>query len=122
MKNFPSIKKNTDFQEIYKTGRRQSTGLLVMFLTERADGRSRIGISISKKRGNSVVRHGFARKIREIFRLNSSMLNGGYDIVVTARDQAGKASYAQLEKDFIKLLHRHNVIGDNTGNRIEAEK
>jgi ribonuclease P protein component len=70
MKKFNSIKKNSDFQKVYRTGRSFANKLLVMYVikTERED--TRIGISVSKKVGNSVVRHHITRLVRESYRLN----------------------------------------------------
>ena len=48
----------------------------------------KIGISASKKFGNSVDRHRFARLVRESFRLNEDMLEDGKNIVVVARAAA----------------------------------
>ena len=70
MKNFPSLKSNSDFQRVYKNGKSYANKTLVMYVYRNELSYNRIGISVSKKNGNSVVRHTFARKIREIFRLN----------------------------------------------------
>lgn len=109
MKNFPSIKKHSEYQYIYKNGISCATGLLVMYLIKNQGETNRLGISVSKKVGNSVVRHTFARRMREIFRLNKDITMQGYDIIIVARNQAGKVSYDQLNRDYIKLLKRHNI-------------
>ena len=70
MKNFPSLRSNADFQRVYKKGKSYANKTLVMYVYGNELDYNRIGISVSKKNGNSVVRHTFARKIREIFRLN----------------------------------------------------
>ena len=70
MKNFPSLRSNTDFQKVYKNGKSYANKALVMYVYKNELTYNRIGISVSKKNGNSVVRHTFVRKLREIFRLN----------------------------------------------------
>ena len=55
MKRFNSIKKNGDFQKVYRTGRSFADKLLVMYALDTGRADSRIGISVSKKVGNSVV-------------------------------------------------------------------
>ena len=72
MKRFPSIKKNRDFQRIYRNGRSYANRLLVMVVEKTEDEKVHIGISVSKKVGNSVVRHHLTRSIREIFRLRTA--------------------------------------------------
>ena len=49
---------------------------------------NRIGISVSKKVGNSVVRHRVTRLVRESYRLHENIFNSGLDIVVIGRNNA----------------------------------
>lgn len=110
MKRFPSLRKNTEYQAVYKNGRSLATGLMVMYVLKTDGNGLRLGISVSKKVGNSVVRHTFSRKIREIFRLNKYRTKTGHDIIIVARNPAKEASYHSLERDYLKLLTRHNII------------
>ena len=71
MKRFPSIKKNSEFQQVYRNGKSYANKLLIMYISRSERPDTRIGISVSKKVGNSVVRHHLARLVRESFRLNS---------------------------------------------------
>ena len=110
MKRFPSIKKNKDFQITYKNVRSHATGALVMYVIENNLSYNRIGISCSKKIGNSVVRHTFARKMREIFRLNDHKIKKGLDIIVVIRFKANYCDYSQLDLQFNNLLDRHHIL------------
>ena len=110
MKRFPSIRKNSEYQEIYRTAPSKATGLLVMYVRDAVQDGNRLGVSVSKRVGNSVVRHTFVRKMREIFRLNNSRTIQGKDILVVARNQAGKVSYDQLNRDYLKLLRYHGIL------------
>ena len=115
MKNFPSVRKTTEYQAVYKKGRSQATGLLVMYVLKNGTKANRLGISVGKKVGNSVVRHTFCRRIREIFRLNKRQALQGYDIIIVARNQqAGTVSYQQLERDYLKLLARHGIFAEES--------
>ena len=49
MKRFPSVRKNSEFQKIYKSGTSYANRLLVMYVAESGEDRNRIGISVSKK-------------------------------------------------------------------------
>ena len=65
-KDAESLKKNRDFQLVYKTGTSYVNKYLVMYARENQLGKNRIGISVSKKVGNSVVRHRLCRLVREV--------------------------------------------------------
>ena len=104
MKNFPSIKKNTEYRTVYAKGRSLKGKCIILCLMENGLGKNRLGVSISKKVGNSVIRHTFVRKMREIFRLNSVHTEKGYDIVIVARYRARDAAYSVLEAEYQKLL------------------
>ena len=109
MKNFPSIKKKADFQEVYRVGKSYANKELVMYVKRTQDPGQRIGISVSKKVGNSVVRHRVTRLIRECFRLNQERLTNGLDIVVVARIAAGTANYKNMERAYLHLCGLHNM-------------
>ena len=63
MKFSESLKKNKDFQIVYRTGNSLANRSLVMYKKENGLGKNRLGISVSKKVGNSVVRHHLTRLI-----------------------------------------------------------
>ena len=73
-------------------------------------GCSRIGISVSKKVGNSIVRHRTTRLIRESYRLNKDKLKSGYDIVVIARNTAKGKNFHEIESAFLHLCRLHHLI------------
>ena len=83
MKRFPSIKSRQDFQAAYRGGKSFANKQLVMYVKRKNNTERRIGISVSKKVGNSVVRHRVTRLIRESFRLNKERLATGLDTVYT---------------------------------------
>ncbi|MDO5417672.1 MAG: ribonuclease P protein component [Lachnospiraceae bacterium] len=109
MKRFPSIKKNSDFQTVYRTGKSYANRLLVMYVTRTGEPETHIGISVSKKVGNSVVRHHICRLVREIFRLNKHRIQTGLNIVVVARAAAKESDYHQLEGAYMHLCGLHNI-------------
>ena len=105
-----SIRSSRDFQNVYSSGKSYANRYLVMYVLKNELGNCRLGISVSKKVGNSVVRHRLSRLIRESFRLNKSMFNSGLDIIVIARAGAKDRSFKEIEDAFIHLLKLHRVV------------
>ena len=104
------FKKNDDFRNVYKKGKSFANRYLVMYVLENHMGRNRLGISVSKKVGNSVVRHRVTRLVREGYRLHENIFNSGLDIVVVARVNASAASYAEMESALLHLGKLHHIL------------
>lgn len=110
MKFSESLKKNRDFKTVYDSGKSYANRFLVMYVLENGLGRNRLGISVSKKVGNSIVRHRLTRLIRESYRLQEEVFNSSLDIVVVARNTAKGRSYAEIESALLHLGRLHNII------------
>lgn len=110
MKFSESLKKNSDFQKVYRQGKSYANCYLVMYVLENHTEGNRLGISVSKKVGNSVIRHHLTRLIRESYRLHEDMFNNGLDIVVIARSTAHDISYHETESALLHLGGLHKVI------------
>ena len=81
-----------------------------MYVLENNTDKNRQGISASKKVGNSVVRHRFARLVRESYRLHENIFNSGLDIVVVARKSAAFVGYHEIESALLHLSKLHRMI------------
>ena len=110
MKFSESLKKNSDFQKVYMQGKSYANRYLVMYVLENHTEGNRLGISVSKKVGNSVIRHHLTRLIRESYILHEDMFNNGLDIVVIARSTARDISYHETESALLHLGGLHKVI------------
>ncbi len=93
-----SLKKNEQFQHVYKNGRSYGCKLFVMYILKNGTDGNRLGISVSKKVGNSVIRHRVKRLVLENYRLQEKVFNSGLDIVVIARPGAATASFQEVER------------------------
>ena len=88
-------------------GQKHSAGdaVLLVFVALRDAGPARLGTSVGKRCGNSVVRHAWKRSIREAFRLRQHDLPSTIDIVVVPRPGANPTTAHVLES-LPKLIER----------------
>ena len=105
-----SLKKNSDFQKVYCKGKSYANRYLVMYVLNNETEHNRIGISVSKKVGNSVVRHRIKRLVKEAYRLHEDMFNSGLDIVVIARKPADEISYREAESALLHLGGLQHIL------------
>ena len=105
-----SLKKNRDFQMVYRQGTSYANRYLVMYVKENHLEKNRIGISVSKNVGNSVIRHRLTRLIRESYRLNEQKFRSGLDIVVVARVNAKGRSCQEIEKALLHLGRLQKIL------------
>jgi ribonuclease P protein component len=115
-KPMETLKKTAEFAEVYEKGKAYGSKLLVLYVLnpEKDREEGRLGISVSKKVGNSVVRHRLRRLIKESFRLQKSKW-AARDYVVVARKEAAGKSYAEIEETLFCLGNRSNSLakGEN---------
>lgn len=104
------IKKNSHFRYIYNRGRSLSNDILVMYIFRNGKNTNRVGISVSKKIGKSVVRNRIKRLIKESFRRNKHMFKTGYDIIFIARKKAAEANYLEIEESIKFLVKKGGLI------------
>ena len=104
-----SLKKNHQFQSVYKNGKSYANKYFVMYVKENSLEVNRIGISVSKKVGNSVVRHRVTRLVRESYRLHEDIFNSGLDIVIVARPGAAAVGYKEVESALLHLCKLHHI-------------
>ena len=107
---FESIKNNSDFLKAYRHGKSYANRYLVMYVRKNDLDRNRYGITVSKKVGNSVVRHRVTRLIRESIRLNVEKFENGYDIVIIARNTANGRKCQEIESAVLHLGKLHNIV------------
>ena len=111
MKN--SIKKNEDFKKVYSFKKSYASKNMVLYILKNYEmERNRLGISVSKKVGNSVIRHTLIRRIREIYRKNEKNLMNSFDMVIVLRVGSYEASFFDLNKEFLELCKKQKILKD----------
>lgn len=100
MSDFPKryrIKTKNDFGAVLKNGEKFVSSRFVVLAIRSPKQHARLGVVVSKKIGNAVVRNKVKRKFREIFRQSCSQnIPGHHDIVIIARKIAPMSTYKEL--------------------------
>ena len=110
MKNTESLRKNADFQAVYRSRNSRADQLFVLHVRKNGTDGNRLGISVSKKVGNSVIRHRIRRLVKEAYRLNEDRFLTGYDLVVTGRVPAKGSLFRDVEASLLSLSERSGVL------------
>ena len=109
------LRSNAQFSDVYRTHRSFADDYFVMYVRENGESFNRVGVSVSKKIGNSVVRHRVKRLVKEAFRNSENMFNSGLDIVFVARKNAALMSYSDAQRSLMDLAASHHILS-KTGN------
>ena len=109
------LRKNAQFSEVYRTHNSFADKFLIMYVRNNGETYNRVGVSISKKVGNSVVRHRIKRLVKEAFRNSEHMFNSGLDIVFVAKKSAAEMTFDDAKKSLMDLAASHHILS-KTGN------
>ncbi len=105
-----SIRKNNEFQAVFRERKSYVNKYFIMYVSKNHTDKNRIGISVSKKVGNSVVRHRVKRLVKETCRLHEKMFNSGLDIVVIARKEAESITFDETVSAILHLAKLHQIL------------
>lgn len=101
------LRKNQDFQLVFKKGTSVANRQLVLYVYKNPETKHfRVGISVSKKIGRAVVRNKIKRRLKEIVRSHAQHIPPGVDLILIVRAQAVGLTYQELSGSFIHLLKR----------------
>lgn len=111
MKKKFRIKKNGDFQKVFKHGKSFANRQLVIYHIEKSEqDYFRIGLSVGKKIGNAVVRNRIKRHLRQAFQELQPTIRSGYDFVIIARMPTKDLDYQTIRKSVVHLLTREKLF------------
>ncbi|WHI81433.1 ribonuclease P protein component [Staphylococcus epidermidis] len=114
------IKRNSDFQAIYKNGKSVANRQFVVYTYKNRDLKHfRLGISVSKKLGNAVTRNRIKRAIRENFKVHKQNIIAK-DIIVIARQPAKDMNTLEIQSSLehvlkiAKVFNKKDQVGQGT--------
>ena len=113
MKHTVSLKLNHEFRRLYNKGRTAASPFMAVYCRKTRLPYSRLGFTTGVKLGKAVKRNRVRRRLREIYRTNEWRLAPGWDIVVVARVKAVYAEYSQLERSFLALAGKLELLEQN---------
>ena len=93
--------RHSDFDRVYKQGRRQFSSHMTVFYLRQSEGGARIGFTVGKVLGGAVVRNRIKRRLREAVRQRRSVLAeiGAVDVVINPKKSVLKVDFAVLENE-----------------------
>ena len=113
------VKKEKDFNAIFKEGESVANRRFVIYRLANSQEHFRVGLSVSKKLGNAVMRNQIKRRIRHILIDHRNELVDNVDFIVIARKGVENLEYAELEKNLLHVLRLAKIYQE--GNRSEEE-
>lgn len=110
MKKEYRIKKNQDFQTVFKSGKSSANRQFIVYVYEREEFEHfRIGLSVSKKIGNAVTRNRIKRLIRQFFLEHKEQVQIK-DYVIIARKPVAEMNYEEVKKSLLHVLKVAKVL------------
>lgn len=110
MKNTISLKMNYEFKRAYNRGKYVAGRHLVLYIWKNRLEANRMGITTSKKVGNSVRRNRIRRLIRENYRLMEDSIDVGYDLVFVARAQSIEPVFNDIKVEMEYLFKKLSLF------------
>ncbi len=109
------LRNKNEFAQVFKKGRKSGNKILSVHVLDKKQGEeskpTQIGFVVSKKVGNSVIRHKVIRKLRHIMRENKTKINT-QAVVIRAFPATATATYSDLEKALLKEFQKLGVLNE----------
>jgi len=106
LKKTDRIRKRSEFITLSKLGRRVHNEHFIAVVARGEFGQCRLGVTVTRKIGNAVMRNRIKRRVRECFRLNRHQLTGIWDINIIAKKVAADLSSEQIFQSLSNLFEK----------------
>lgn len=113
MKSENRLRKRKHFNYIYKNGESRFSSVLQMVFIKNKIKPFKVGFSVSKKIGKSVVRNKVKRRLREIVRAYTNNINQNYNYIFVAKKGIEEKSFEELKQEVKNLLLKANLYEEN---------
>ena len=110
MSKVNTLKKNREFNYVYRKGKAFSGNFLVLICLKRKFGPVRAGFSVSKKVGKAVVRNKVRRRLKEAFALKRPQIKGSYYLIFVARPAIASAKFTEIQSCMNYLSTRAHML------------
>lgn len=109
------LRSNMEFKKVYNGGKSYWNRNLVLYVRKNDMGNTRVGYSITKKIGNSVVRNKIRRRMKEVYRLKFDGVKSNYDLIFIPKRNVTDISYRDLESAMLHILKIAGVLKEQSG-------
>ena len=99
------------YQRVFEQGEKLVGFLFILYVLPTSEPYSRLGIAVSKRIGNAVVRNRIKRYLREMFRRHKAFLLSSCDLVCVARREAAGAPLALYTQQFLLCCSAASASG-----------
>ncbi|AQQ55220.1 ribonuclease P protein component [Planococcus lenghuensis] len=110
MNKYQRIKKNQEFQRVFKKGKSFANRQFIVYVYKTDQPEFRIGLSVSKKIGNAVTRNRIKRYIRQTFLELEDAVLPNADYVIIARNQAAKLDFHETKNSLQHVMKIARVL------------
>lgn len=110
MKKEYRLKKNSSFKYIFRNGKRSFSELFILYYVKAKN--VKLGVSVSTKIGNSVVRNKVKRRIKEAFNEIIHNVEGNYNFVIVAKERIATATYKEIKAEIIIILLKEKIYAN----------
>ena len=101
------LRKRREYLEVYAKGEKVRTKYFFLYRLRNGLDRNRLGLTVSRKIGKTIIRNKLKRQLREIYRRHCKEVVPAYDLIVNVTRAAISAPYWDLEKEFIRAAGCH---------------
>lgn len=115
------VKREIDFNDLFTKGTNTANRKFVVYQLKREQAHFRLGLSVSKKLGNAVVRNRIKRKIRHAVMEFSPAL-APVDFVVIARKGVEELDFQEVRKNLLHVLKLANIYQENGDDGVKTPR
>ena len=121
MKKTEIIKKNYEFKYFFKKGEYISGKYIEIFIHRNKLDKNKLGIIVSKKVGNSVVRHRVRRLIKESYISLESEMSSNINMLICWKKKIEfdkNLSFFDIKKDLENVLKKAEILDNEENTNI----